>query len=75
MCTPGLEANLRLTITDVRKDAESIALYKGEERERRFSQRALRRTMANLLEMAYVNRNLGFFTIPFNLLVPLIPAL
>lgn len=70
----GYEADLRLSLTDVRKDAESIALYKGEEREHRASQGALRRTMANLLDMAYVNRNLGFFTIPFNLLVPLIPA-
>ncbi|CAN5467960.1 ABC transporter ATP-binding protein/permease [soil metagenome] len=70
----GYEANLRLSLTDVRKDAESIALYKGEEREHRAARGALQRTMANLLEMAYVNRNLGFFTIPFNLLVPLIPA-
>jgi vitamin B12/bleomycin/antimicrobial peptide transport system ATP-binding/permease protein len=70
----ALEANLRRSLTDVRRDAESIALYKGEDREQRASQGALRRTMANLYEMAYVNRNLGFFTTPFNLLVPLIPA-
>lgn len=70
----GSEADLRLTVTDVRKDAESIALYQGEERERRSSQGALRRNMAILLEMACVNRNLGLFTTPFNLLVPLIPA-
>jgi vitamin B12/bleomycin/antimicrobial peptide transport system ATP-binding/permease protein len=70
----GLEANLRLTLTDVRKDAESIALYKGEDREHRAAQGALRTTISNLLEMAYVNRNLGFFTTPFNLLVQLVPV-
>ena len=70
----ALEANLRHCLTDVRRDAESIALYNGEAREQRSSTDALRRTIANLYDMACVNRNLGFFTIPFNLLVPLIPA-
>lgn len=69
-----LEAYLRLCLTDVRKDAESIALYQGEAREKKSSGGSLRRAMANLYDMARVNRNLGFFSTPFNLLVPLIPA-
>jgi putative ATP-binding cassette transporter len=64
----ALEANLRHCLTDVRRDAESIALYNGEARELRSSTDALRRTMANLYDMACVNCNLGFFTIPFNML-------
>ncbi len=69
-----LEADLRYDLADVRRDAESIALYQGENRERLHASAGLRQAIANLYAMAYVNRNLGFYTTLFNFLVQIIPA-
>ncbi|CAN5591740.1 ABC transporter ATP-binding protein/permease [soil metagenome] len=69
-----LEADLRYTMTDVRRDVESIAFYGGERRAKLQVFRAVKDTVSNLELMMILNRNLGFFTTNYNALVILVPA-
>ncbi|MFA6213145.1 MAG: ATP-binding cassette domain-containing protein [Candidatus Obscuribacterales bacterium] len=69
-----LEADLRYTMTDVRRDVESIAFYGGERRAKLQVFRAVKDAVTNLELMMILNRNLGFFTTNYNALVVLIPA-
>lgn len=69
-----LEADLRYTMADVRRDVESIAFYGGERRAKLQVFRAVRDAINNLELMMMLNRNLGLFTTNYNALVALIPA-
>jgi putative ATP-binding cassette transporter len=69
-----LEADLRYTMADVRRDVESIAFYGGERRAKLQVFRAVKDAINNLELMMMLNRNLGFFTHNYNALVVLIPA-
>jgi putative ATP-binding cassette transporter len=69
------EANFRSDLIHVRENAESVALLR---REGRLTARLLRRIDGladNFRRITTVNRNLGFFTIGYNYLIQIIPAL
>ncbi|MBU6455431.1 MAG: ABC transporter ATP-binding protein/permease [Cyanobacteria bacterium REEB67] len=68
-----LEADLRYSVADVRRDFESIAFYRGEKRVRMQILRNLVASIKNLEMIMIVNRNMGFFTTGYNALVALIP--
>jgi putative ATP-binding cassette transporter len=69
-----LEADLRYSLAQVRRDFESIAFFRGEERTVAHIVKNLVRAMKNVEEIIVLNRNLGFFTSIFNWFVALIPA-
>ena len=65
-----LEADLRYSITDVRRDFESIAFYRSERRVKLQILRNLLNTMRNIGAINDLNRNLSFFISGFNQMVP-----
>jgi len=69
-----LEADLRYTLADVRRDVESIAFYRGEQSARKVIFKRIAEAIINLELMMVLQRNLTFFTVNFNYLVVLIPA-
>ena len=69
------EANFRYELIHVREYAESIALLKGERRQRGRLRRRLGELVDNFRTIVGVNRNLGFFTISYNYLIQIIPFL
>jgi len=69
------EANFRYELIHVREYAESIALLKGERRQRTRLRRRLGELVDNFRTIVGVNRNLGFFTISYNYLIQIIPFL
>lgn len=69
------EANLRYELIRVRENAEAIALMRNEFRERDRLGTHLGALIDNFRAIIGVNRNLGFFTISYNYLMPVIPAL
>jgi vitamin B12/bleomycin/antimicrobial peptide transport system ATP-binding/permease protein len=68
-----LEADLRLEIGEVRQHALSIALLKGEVRERQLLGQSFDTVAANFERIVVINRRLGYFTAAYNYMVPLIP--
>ncbi len=68
------EADLRFGLAEVRREAEAIAFYRGEEIANRQSRGRLAVVIATLINMAGVYRNIQLFTTPYNMLVGLIPA-
>jgi putative ATP-binding cassette transporter len=69
------EAAFRADLVHVRENAESVALLG---RERHFAHRLHQKVdalTANLRRIIAVNRNLGFFTVGYNYMIQLIPAL
>ena len=69
------EASFRADLVHVRANAESVALLR---REGRLRTRLLRRVdalTANARRMIAVNRNVSFFTVGYNYLIQIIPAL
>jgi putative ATP-binding cassette transporter len=68
------EADLRFGLAEVRREAEAISFYRGEEISKRQSNGRLGKVIETLLTVAGVYRNIQLFTTPFNMLVGLIPA-
>lgn len=69
-----LEADLRYSMSEVRRDVESIAFYRGERHAKLEIFRRVASAIKNLELIMVLNRNLTFFTSNFNFLVTLIPA-
>lgn len=68
------EADLRFGLAEVRREAEAIAFYRGEQIANTQSNARLGKVVSTLLTVAGVYRNIQLFTTPFNMLVALIPA-
>ncbi len=68
------EADLRFGLAEVRREAEAIAFYRGEQIANTQSNTRLGKVISTLLTVAGVYRNIQLFTTPFNMLVGLIPA-
>ena len=69
------EADLRCALIHVRENAEPVALLHGEEAENAQVRSRVEILVDNLRSIIAVNRNLGFFTIAYKYLIPLIPVL
>ena len=69
------EADLRCALIHIRENAEPIALLSGEGPEKTWVAARLEILVDNLRAIIGVNRNLGFFTIAYNYLIPIIPIL
>ena len=69
------EANFRYELIHVREYAESIALLKGERRQRRRLGSRLKELVDNFRKIVGVNRNLGLFSNFYNYLIQIIPFL
>ena len=69
------EANFRYELIHVREYAESIALLKGEHRQRTRLGQRLEELIVNFRTIIGVNRNLGMFTNFYNYLIQVIPFL
>lgn len=68
------EADLRARLQESKQNADSLALYKGEEVAREQAETGLSNVMTTLIELLKVNRNISLFTTMYNQLMPLIPA-
>jgi vitamin B12/bleomycin/antimicrobial peptide transport system ATP-binding/permease protein len=69
------EADFRYGLIHVRDNAESIAFYRGEERESKQVMDRFRDAIVNALELIRWHRNLNFFTTGYNYLVGILPTL
>jgi len=69
------EANFRYELIHVREYADSIAILRGEKKQRRRLRSRLNELVTNFRKIVAVNRNLGFFTIGYNYLIQIIPIL
>lgn len=69
------EADLRYSLIRIRENAEAIAFYGGERAERRLISRHLDSALENTRRLITTERNLGFFTAGYELLVEVLPAL
>jgi ABC-type uncharacterized transport system fused permease/ATPase subunit len=68
------EADFRYSLVRVRENAESIAFYRGQERERLISGARLERAVETINNKILVNRNLGAFQSFYQLFVQFAPA-
>jgi putative ATP-binding cassette transporter len=69
------EADFRYSLVHVRKNAESIAFYQGEEQEGFQIKRRFAEAIKNFNLLIGWQRNLGFLTTGYNYLVVIIPSL
>ncbi len=69
------EADFRYSLVQIRDNSESIALYRGEDKEALNVRRRLRDALRNLNYLIRWNRNLGFFTRSYDYFKGLIPVL
>lgn len=69
------EADFRYSLVKVRDNAESIALYRGEDREGFLIGKRLRDVLKNFNILIGWYRNLGFFTKTYDYFKPIIPVL
>ncbi len=69
------EANFRAQLVHVRENAESIALLHRERRLKGRLVRSLDLLVDNMKRIIAVQRNLGFFTVGYNYMIQIIPAL
>jgi putative ATP-binding cassette transporter len=69
------EANFRYSVIHVRKNAESVAFYRGEEQEGFQIGRRFAEAMTNFNALIGWQRNLGFLTTGFNYFIVIIPSL
>ncbi len=69
------EANFRYELIHVREYADSIAILRGEAKQRARLGSRLGALVDNFRSIVGVNRNLGFFTVGYNYLIQIIPIL
>ena len=69
------EANFRYELIHVREYADSIAILRGEKKQKARLLGRLKELVDNFRSIVSVNRNLGFFTIGYNYLIQIIPVL
>lgn len=69
------EANFRADLIHVRENADSVALLHREERLKARLLRRIDELAGNFGRIIFVNRTLGFYSIGYNYLVQIIPAL
>ena len=69
------EADLRYTLVRVRENAESIAFYDGDKRERGEALSRFDVIYGNARRLFDFERNLGFFTKTYRYIVQVLPAL
>ena len=68
------EADLRFGLAEVRREAETVALYRGEALAESQAKTRLGRVIDTLMSIMGVNRNIQLFTAAYYMFVPLIPA-
>lgn len=69
------EANYRYKLVNVRDNAESIAFFRGERKERVRTRQRLKEALKNFLQLITWNRNLNFFTSSYNYVVRIVPLI
>lgn len=69
------EADYRYKLINVRDNAESIAFYRGEQKENTRVRQKLKAALKNLLNIINWNRNLNFFTTGYNYFVTILPTI
>lgn len=69
------EANYRYKLVNVRDNAESIAFYRAEAKERTRTRQRLKEALRNLLLIIKRNRNLNFFTTNYNFIIGILPTI
>lgn len=67
------EADFRFSIIRVRENAESIAFYNGEGRERFEIERRFSAAVDNLVDLIVWSRNLSFFTTTYSYMIQILP--
>lgn len=67
------EADFRFSIIRVRENAESIAFYSGEGRERQEIERRFGSAVENLVDLIKWSRNLSFFTTTYSYMIQILP--
>lgn len=67
------EADFRYSLTRVRENAESIAFYKGEQREKFEATRRFGSAVDNLVDVLIWSRNLAFFTTTYSHIIGILP--
>lgn len=68
------EADLRFGLAEARREAESIAFYRGEKIAFGQARTRLKNVIDTLMNIMNVNRNIQLFTNAYNMMMPLIPA-
>eukprot|EP00871_Galdieria_phlegrea_P005845 jgi/Galph1/748/GphlegSOOS_G5473.1 len=69
------EADFRVSLVRIREHAETIAFYRGEERERASLLALFKATLGNMIRLLKYQRNLSFFTTGYRYLINLLPSL
>jgi len=68
------EADFRYSLVRIRENAESIAFYGGEQRERESAKGKLDKALSRTVDIAKWQRNLEFFTNSYRYLIQVLPA-
>lgn len=69
------EADYRYKLVNIRDYAESVAFYRGENKEGSRTKERLRSVILNMLSIINWNRNLGFFTWLYNYVLAILPTI